>query len=443
MPESFKGTWKLIAYGAGMAGWSVLMNMVGVMLIYFYIPPANSGMDLLIPQKSVFGFLTVFALILASGRLFDAISDPLIAWFSDRFSSRWGRRIPFIFISVIPAGIFCVLLFYPNHNFQTSLNYVWLFLMQLGFYFFLTVYIVPYNALMPELAKTEDEKLTMSVVLSFTFVMGLIIASQIPLLASLFGRLLNISDVQTQFRFAIISIVLIGCILMFIPVFVVNEKRYCDPVTTRVNIFESVKTAFSNRQFLIFMIADSSFFITLAIISSGILYYVKVLLGLPEEKATLFLAIMILLSLVFYPVVVKLVNKMGKKRLIIISFVIFAFLFFSVIFMGKINIHPEVFLYSVAVLAAFPVAVLGILPYTIIAEITDQVSKEKGYRIEGMFFAVRTFGDKVGQTIGVMSFAIFTLLGKDPGNDFGIRISAFLGMTICLIAASTFFKYKE
>ena len=443
MPESFRGTWKLIGYGAGMAGWSVLMNMVGVMLIYFYIPPSNSGMNLLIPQKSVFGFLTVFSLILASGRLFDAISDPLIAWFSDRFSSRWGRRIPFIFVSVIPAGIFCVLLFYPNHNFESSLNYIWLFFMQLGFYFFLTVYIVPYNALMPELAKTEDEKLTMSVVLSFTFVSGMVIASQIPLLAGLFGKILDISDVQTQFRIAIMSVVFIGCILMFIPVFVVDEKRYCNPVLTKVNIFKSVKTAFSNRQFLIFMIADSSFFITLAIISSGILYYVKVLLGLPEEKATLFLAIMIVLSLFFYPVVVKLVKKMGKKRLIIISFVLFAFLFFCVIFMGKINIHPEVFLYSVAVLAAFPVAVLGILPYTIIAEITDQVSKEKGYRIEGMFFAVRTFGDKVGQTIGVMSFAIFTLLGKDPGNDFGIRISAFLGMTICLMAASTFFKYKE
>ncbi len=443
MSESFKGTWKLIGYGAGMAGWSVLMNLVGVMLIYFYIPPANSGMNLLIPQVSVFGFLTIFSLILASGRLFDAVTDPFIAWFSDRFSSRWGRRIPFIFASIIPAGIFCILLFFPNHNYETSLNYVWLFLMQLGFYFFLTVYIVPYNALMPELAKTEDEKLTMSVVLSFTFVTGMIIASQIPLLANLVGRLFDITDAQTKFRIAIIVIVVIACVLMFIPVFVVDEKRYCNPVVTKINIFSSVKTALSNRQFLIFMIADSSFFITLAIISSGILYYVKVLLGLPEEKASLFLAIMIILSLAFYPVVVNLVKKLGKKKLIIFSFIIFAGLFFSVIFMGKINIPPEVFLYSLAVIAAFPVAVLGILPYTIIAEITDQISKEKGYRIEGMFFAVRTFGDKLGQTIGVMSFAILTLLGKDPGNDFGIRMSAFIGMTICLIAANTFFKYKE
>ncbi len=315
--------------------------------------------------------------------------------------------------------------------------------MQLGFYFFLTVFIVPYNALMPELAKTEDEKLRMSVVLSFTFVIGMIIASQIPLLANLAGRLFDISDAQTKFRIAIIVVVVIACFLMFIPVLVVDEKRYCNPVVTKINIFSSVKTALSNRQFLIFMIADSSFFITLAIISSGILYYVKVLLGLPEEKASLFLAIMIILSLLLYPIVVKLVKKMGKKKLIIFSFVIFAGLFFSVIFMGKINVSSEVFLYSVAVIAAFPVAVLGILPYTIIAEITDQVSKEKGYRIEGMFFAVRTFADKLGQTIGVMSFAILTLLGKDPGNDFGIRMSAFIGMTICLIAANIFFKYKE
>ena len=94
-------------------------------------------------------------------------------------------------------------------------------------------------------------------------------------------------------------------------------------------------------------------------------------------------------------------------------------------------------------MAAFPTAVLGILPYTIIADISQQITREKNLKIEGLFFAVRTFGDKFGQTLGVMIFAILTLYGKDPGNDLGIRLSGLLGMGICIIATITFLKYKE
>jgi len=443
MSEAFSGNRKLIGYGVGMAGWSTLINMVSVMLIYYYIPPANSGMPTLIPQYSVWGVLTIFSLILASGRLFDAVTDPLIAWFSDRFRSKWGRRIPFLFISVIPSGIFSILLFFPQHNFETSENYIWIFLIQLALFFFMTLYIVPFNALMPELAKNADEKMRLSVVLSFCFVMGIFIASQIPLFASILGRIFSITNIQSQFRLAIIIIVVIANILMFIPVFVVNEKRYCDPIPTRINLLESIKTTMSSKQFIIFIIADSSFFITLAIISSGLLFYVKVLLGLPERTGSLFLAIMLILSLASYPLVVKIVKRSGKKKLIIISFIVFALMFFFVMFMGKIAINPRVYLYSLAIFGAFPVAVLGILPYTIIAEITDNISEKTGYRIEGMFFAIRAFANKVGQTLGVMTFAILTLYGKDPGNDFGIRLSAFLGMAICLFAAATFYMYRE
>lgn len=443
MAERFLGNKNYLLYSLGMAGWSVLINMASVMLIYFYLPPSNAGLPQLVPQKLCFGIITMFSLVLASGRLFDAVTDPIIAWASDRLTSKWGRRIPFMFVSILPAALFSILLFFPFHNYESSFNYVWLFFMQLGFYLFLTVYIVPFNALMPELTRSDDEKIRMSVYLSVAFVFGIILASQVPLLSRIIGNLLEIDNIQNKYRISMGFITILACGLMTTPLFVVNEKKFCEKISHKVPLFTSIKNTLKNRNFIIFIIADSSFFITLAVISSGILYYVKVLLNLPEEKGTYFLGAMILMSLLFYPVVSRMVKVTGKKKLIIFSFAIFAMLFFSVMFMGIVNIHSELFLYSIALIAAFPVAVLGILPYAIIAEIAQKVSKEKDLKIEGMFFAVRTFGDKMGQTIGVMSFAILTILGKDPGNDFGIRLSGLFGMIICLIAALTFYMYKE
>ncbi len=126
----FAGIQNLIAYSAGMAGWSILMNTISVMLIYYYLPPDNSGLPVLIPNTAIFGIFTVFSLILASGRLIDAITDPLIAWFSDRLTSPWGRRIPFMVVSVLPSVIFCILLFHPRYHTETPMNYRWLFIMQ-------------------------------------------------------------------------------------------------------------------------------------------------------------------------------------------------------------------------------------------------------------------------------------------------------------------------
>jgi GPH family glycoside/pentoside/hexuronide:cation symporter len=97
----------------------------------------------------------------------------------------------------------------------------------------------------------------------------------------------------------------------------------------------------------------------------------------------------------------------------------------------------------VAFLAAFPVAVLGILPFTIVAEIAELDSRRTGEQKEGMFYAVRTFSDMLGQTLGVMIFAIFTIFGKDTGNDLGIRLSALMGMIVCIIAGVIFLFFKE
>jgi GPH family glycoside/pentoside/hexuronide:cation symporter len=443
MTEEFKGNRNILFYSFGMAGWSILINTISVMLIYFYLPPKNAGLPELIPQVEVFGIFTLFAIILASGRLIDAITDPIIAWLSDSTQTKWGRRVPFMAVSLFPSFIFCTLLFFPPDNQVSSVNYLYLFLIQSGFYVSLTLYIVPYNALMPELASSKDEKLNMSMILSFMFVTGIIVSSQIPLIAKKLNDLFNFNQMQDSYQWAIILMSVIAFILMTLPLLVVDEKRYCQAVTTKEPFLKSLRKVLSNKKFLIFLIADASFFVSLAIISSGILYYVKVLLGLSEELGSVALAVMIFASLLCYPLVMRLSKKFGKKILIIVSFLIFSFLFAFIASMGKINFPPVFQLYFLALVAAFPIAVLGILPYNLVADIAQVDAEQTGTKTEGMYFAIRTFSDKFGQTLGVSIFAVFTIFGKDPGNDLGIRYTAWSGFAICLFAAIIFRNFRE
>jgi GPH family glycoside/pentoside/hexuronide:cation symporter len=46
---------KQLAYAAGMMGWSIMTNIIIVMVPYFYLPPTNAGLTPLVPQLLVFG----------------------------------------------------------------------------------------------------------------------------------------------------------------------------------------------------------------------------------------------------------------------------------------------------------------------------------------------------------------------------------------------------
>ncbi|MFN3981993.1 MAG: MFS transporter, partial [Caldilinea sp.] len=75
--------------------------------------------------------------------------------------------------------------------------------------------------------------------------------------------------------------------------------------------------------------------------------------------------------------------------------------------------------------------------------IAEHDAMRTGERLEGMFFAARTLMQKLGQTMGVVIFASLTILGRNPGDDFGIRLSGLAGFALCLAAGLVFTRYNE
>ena len=66
---------KQVAYAFGMMGWGMMINLISVILVYLYLPPAHSGLPALITQVTIFGFFNAIAIITSSGRLIDAMSN--------------------------------------------------------------------------------------------------------------------------------------------------------------------------------------------------------------------------------------------------------------------------------------------------------------------------------------------------------------------------------
>jgi len=432
-----------LAYAAGMMGWSMLTNTIIVMLPFYYLPPSNAGLIPLVPQLLLLGVLNIISVIFASGRLVDAVYDPFIASRSDKSTNPKGRRIPFMKMAVLPAAVFCFMTFHPLVKAESARNAWWLTITMILFFVSATTYIIPYYALLPELTDTPHEKVRLSSFQQVGFVLGIIVASLNNNFADVVQGTFHLSDRNTALQVTIAGMCLLAAVIMWIPVAAIDEKKYSVSKPSHLPLWPAIRQTFANANFKYYLISDFSYYMALSIISSGLLYFVTVLLNLPESEGGVLMATMVLTSLLFYPLINWLAAHWGKKPVVLFSFALLSLLFIAIYYLGKFPASPHVQIYTLMIGAAFPLASLGILPNAILAEIAQKDAAISGENREGMFFAVKYFFVKIGQTLGIALFAFLTLYGKDPGHDHGLRLNGLWGCVLCILAFTFFTRFRE
>ncbi len=433
---------KQLAYAIGQLGWSTLVNVVGVSLVYFYLPPDSAGLPQLITGATFLGVLNVLTLIAASGRLLDAVTDPWIAGMSDRSRHPRGRRIPFMRIGALPAAVFLVLMFVPPSTAQSGWNIAWLVVFQALFFVFLTLYVTPYFALLPEMGHDARERLNLSTWISITYALGIILAGLTPAIAGVLEGAAGLSTLRS-FQVAVAVLAAVAVVCMYVPVLALDERRYSDGEPSNVPLGPAIKATFANRHFRRFVVADFAYFTGLTIVQTGLLYYVTVLLREDEALVASLLAVLVIVSFVFYPLVNLLARRLGKKPLMVGAFVWMSMVFLGVLLLGRLSVAPVAQGYLLVLLMAVPLAFLGVLANAVLADIAEDDAVRTGEKREGMFFAARTLMQKFGQTFGVVSFAMLTALGRDVGDDLGIRASGVVGFVLCFTAGMVFLGYDE
>lgn len=440
-----------------MLGWSVLTSAVAVMLVYFYQPPAESGLLNLIPKIGVLGVVNAMSLIMMSARLWDAIIDPVIAWFSDRSTHKQGRRVVFMRWAIMPIVVTCFLLFQPANRFESGANIWWLAFIQILFNLAISLYIIPYNAMLPELGHTGTLKLRIATFQQIGFIIGWIIAASSPAIADYLKE--GGMEPFKAYQLAIWMVFGVGCIFLLPPAFFIQEKRYCLGSPTTDSLWGNLRPVLQNKNFFLYLVSDFTYFISLTTMGTGALYYVTVLLQLPERYGTIMIIIMVGLSVLFYPLVNWMGQRFSKKILVLISLILLSFIFLYVFYIGNANLSNESEAYLLAVLMSLPLAFLGILPPVILAEITQYEGLASGQNREATYFAIRSLFIQFGQTLGLALFTI--LIGLDaqkstgrwlqglfpniPFNELGIRLTGIIGFSLCLLAALIFllFRYRR
>ena len=429
-------------FAVGQLGWSTLSGIISAWFVTFYLPTQNDinsgAIQYIMPGLVIGGFLTILGLITALSRIFDAVTDPLIASLSDRSKNKRGRRIPFMQYAAIPLSIVTVLLFCAPVETISGWNVAWISVFVVLFYLFMTMYCTPYNALISEFGKTQDDRMYISTAISLTFFAGTLLAYTPFVFA---GMLRGSVGFAWSYRICFIVLAIISCICMLIPTFFLKEKEFVDTKPSNANMFKSLGATFKNKSFRTFVGSDIMYWVGLTLFQTGLPFFVKVSMKLDESYTMIFLGGMTVLSAVFYPIVPKLVKKFGKKKLVISGFVGLAIAYVITGLIGVIGttvIPGVVYGVVICVIAAFPMALLGIIPQSIVADVAEADGYDTGENREGMFFAARTFAMKFGQSLAMLVFTSLAIIGTIQNTNSNDITASVLGMTIVGFVAVAF-----
>jgi glycoside/pentoside/hexuronide:cation symporter, GPH family len=425
-------------YAFGQLGWSLAAFGVGSLLNNFYLPPetGNATFPSYLPTVTIMG-LTLLGIISFSGRLLDAFTDPFVANMSDKSNNRFGKRKLFMGIAALPLAMFSYLIFTPNTEGVSQANVWWLVLTVFLYYISFALYVIPYSALISELGHVKEDRLKISMIISITWAIGYVIGGMNFAIRSYFEQqgYTPVAAFQTTMGiFAVIS-----AIFMLIPVLFLNENKYAVQGEAQESFSKSLSVVIQNRNFKYFAGMFLLYWLALTFIQAGIIYYVELLLGMDKNMASVFSLVSSIASFLFYPLMSFFEKKYGKKQTILTGFIVLIGVFTVIL----LPLPSVVQFWTIAVLAAFPLATFGILPNTIVADIVHKNETDTGKNQAGMYYAMTAFMMKVGVSLANLIFPSLLILGKSKTNPMGVQLTVLAAILFCSIGYLVFKKYEE
>jgi Na+/melibiose symporter-like transporter len=305
--------------------------------------------------------LTMIGLISMASRFFDAVTDPMIGWLSDRTRSPLGKRKPWIIAGALITAIALYKLFTPESSSGNVYYAVWSVLFFLGY----TLVDVPQRAWGVELAESYDERSRLSAYLTAftvlgTFLFWLGILAQKPLTGT---TELN-PDV---FRWiAWFFVILLPIMIVLAVVKVPDGRQLTVEVPTLASMFASFR---GNRPLWRYVAAMAVWQVGNGIFTA-VLYIVIGRYMLLSASFPIFLMTYSAVLFMSMPLWLRLIHHFGKHRVWAGSWAINAIIPFAILLLepGEVSFWPVVVLTGVQ---GFIAAGFHVVPMALLGDIVD------------------------------------------------------------------------
>ncbi len=394
-----------IAYGVGGAAGGIKNNGFDYVLLLFY--------------SQVLGLSAVWvAAALWIALIFDAVSDPVVGYWSDNLKSKYGRRHPFMYAAMIPISVGYFFVWNPPAGLEGMGLFGWLLTLTIIVRLMYTLFEVPQHALSAELSQDYDARTSlMSFRYFFAWVGGLGVQ------VILFAFLLKPTEEDTSGIFYLegwYTYGLLGASCIFLAIFITSigthrqiphlmpppAAREMKPLKVISEIWETI----SNPSFRALFIA-TLFGLLATGVSATLNQYINTFFWGFNSPQISGLTIAVFISPLLALFVAPIVGKMLGKKRAAISVGILAFtiapapIFARLLGLLPANGTDELY-YTILIITVFDIALIiayQILASAMVADIVEENELKTGRRSEGVYFAGISFMRKLAQGMGVLS----------------------------------------
>lgn len=415
---------RTLFYSCGSIGLNIMKITVSTWLLYFYAPPPTSG-------RTQYISIALAGVLLTIGRLWDALIDPLIGYWSDTSRSRWGRRRPFLMFATPVCAIALVLLWTPPTTGSSLLNAFYFFFVTIAFYTSLSLVNIPYDSSLPEMA-TPAEYVTLSMWKNIFGTTGVFIGALVagPLFRNVGALAMGL------------VVGGIGLVTIWLTLFGLKEKN--SPRHQSLDFWSNLCTTLGNRQFLFMFVSTLIIYVAYAMLLANLPYFVTLVVGKSEADVSIFQGVVVLTMVVFAPLWNWLSRRYANRTLL--KFTMFGLagvcsLTFTVGLLPGISVMTHALL-----MMALIGPVLGgyfVLVFAMMGSVVDYDELLTNHRREATYYSTFSLAAGVGPSLAALILPfIFERYGYTATNPLGVRVAFLVIGLLAMLGGLAFIGYR-
>lgn len=405
-----------VSYGLGALAQGVGAVALSVGLINFYL------ISVVGLRPAVVGVVVLASLVV------DALVDPAIGWWSDRFRSPWGRRHPFMYASALPIALGIILLWRHPAGLSKDAMAVYALGMLVIVRLAGGLYQIPSDALAPELAPDYHERTGLIAWRWFFGIAGTVV------LAVLSGAVFLRKDASHPLGqydpAAYAGFGLLAGSVAFVAILVSTAatQRYIPQLSRPAPRRQTARQAL--REIAAIVWNPSLIAITVSGVVSGVAsglsdsigpfmnYYFW---GLTPQIASILIAVAAPLALLGIFLAPLLSRALDKKRAMMAVFTLSMFVGVIPVSLRLLHLAPPngsvwvpVMLVADLIVAATLALIGAVLMSSMIADIVEDSAVKTGVRAEGLLFAARGLLPKITGGVGGLAGNMMLELVRFP-----------------------------
>ncbi|WP_028986280.1 MFS transporter [Thermicanus aegyptius] len=304
--------------------------------------------------------------------IFNAFMNPIFGYISDRTHSRWGRRLPYIVMGILPLAAAFTMIWVPLLQ---GANLFWYFLITVLLYdIFFVVVVLNWTSLFPEMFTTLIERSFVSAWRQMFGLIGMILGVAIPPL------------LYTSIGWSRMGI-LFGLLILLSFIFsLYGSKENPNLSFTSPSFLEALRYTFVNKAFVTYVVGSFLVQFAFVLLPAVIPFYGKYVLKIPESENSILTGAIFIAAIPMVYLWSFIVKRMGPRKTILTAVLLFL-----------LSLIPFAFVTTLLTAALSAIAIgislagIIILLDVLLAEVIDDDEKRSGARREGMYFGMNGF----------------------------------------------------